>query len=175
MPNTTCLYHEIEPSQVPGHDQSTWLLSLPRVKARNTTLSPTIISWVMAFTYLLSNDSKGDTPCKISLTISIIPLCKVNYCLIRNPHLHKYVLMLVWKYFLSNKEVMKGITLFYVLLGDKVSFRKLSHFLKWQKDKDRSFRDSQWLLAFKANFREKKEKSNCTMINNKPIPLQINQ
>lgn len=47
--------------------------------------------------------------------------------------------MLAWKYVSSNK----GMTLFYVLLGDKTSFRKLSTFLKWYID--HSFRDSQWI------------------------------
>lgn len=61
--------------------------------------------------------------------------------------------------FLDKLPHMKGISLFYQILQDKISFTKSNSQFKWEWDLETSFTDDQWVAALNAPFKASKSAS----------------
>lgn len=75
----TCPWCDIESLHIPGHNLSVWLLSAPQVKKVNMPISPTITATATTLNYFITNASKGHSPCKLPLPVSILSYLSVIY------------------------------------------------------------------------------------------------
>lgn len=102
------------------------------------------------------NSLKSFDTLQVKFDLSISALYQYNSIssfLSKHPPPSLYLPGPLWQFLSSPHTKIKGISLFYNLLQNKLSFYKTKHMLAWEEELGDSFSDVQWQSAIRRTYR----------------------
>lgn len=84
---------------------------------------------------------------------------RITHCLLHSPGIVQHIPKLTWNFWIDKLSHMKGNSLLYQLLQDKISFTQSNSQIKWEWDLGTSFTDDQWVAEINPPFKVSKSAS----------------